>query len=64
MLKIWKTRKVTLEVKIVIIKAIAISKIIFKSFITTVPIILGKKNSNPKTKHETLCNEYKAGGEG
>ena len=42
MLKIWKTRTVTLKGKIVIIKAIAISKIIFQSFITTVPIILGK----------------------
>ena len=35
--KIWKMRHLTLEGKIVIFKTIAISKIIFESFITTVP---------------------------
>ena len=50
-----------------------ISRIIFQSFITTVPkhIIneLEKiqkaflwKNSTSKINHETLCNDYKAGG--
>ena len=35
-LKIWKMRKLTLEGKIVIFKTIAISKIVFQAFITTV----------------------------
>ena len=72
-LNIWKMRNLTLEGKIAIFKTIAISKIVFQSFIATVPkhIIneLEKiqkaflwKNSTPKIKHETLCNDYKAGG--
>ena len=36
-LKIWKMRRLTLEGKIVIFKTIAISKIVFQTFITTVP---------------------------
>ena len=36
-LKTWKMRKLTLEGKIVIIKTMAISKIIFEGFITIVP---------------------------
>ena len=36
-LKIWKMRRLTLEGKIVIFKTIAISKIVFQAFITTVP---------------------------
>ena len=66
-------RNLNLEGKIDIFKTIAISKIVFQSFISTVPkhIIneLEKiqkaflwKNSTPKIKHETLCNNYKAGG--
>ena len=35
-LKIWKIRNLTLEGKIVIFKAIAITEIVFESFITTV----------------------------
>ena len=52
---------------------LSISKIVFQSFIAIVPkhVIneLEKiqkaflwKNSTPKIKHETLCNDYKAGG--
>ena len=66
-------RKLTPEGKIVIFKTIALSKIVLKSFITTVPkhIVNELKkiqksyfwnNSSPKIKHETLCNSYKAGG--
>ena len=62
-------RNLNLEGKIAIFKTIAISKIVFQSFIATVPkhIIneLEKiqkaflwKNSTPKIKHETLCNDY------
>ena len=72
-LNTWKMRNLTLEGKFAIFKTIAISKIVFQSFIATVPkhIIneLKKiqkgflwKNSTPKMKHETLCNDYKAGG--
>ena len=72
-LKIWKIRRLSLKVKIVVVKAIAISKIVFQAFIATVPKHIVnelKKNtrsffwntSSPKTKHETLCNDYKTGG--
>ena len=72
-LKIWKVRKLTLEGKIVIFKTIAISKIVFRAFITTVPkhIVNELKkiqkaflwnNSSPKIEHQTLCNDCKAGG--
>ena len=65
-------RNLTLEVKIAIFKTIAISKIDFQSLIATVSkhIIneLEKiqmaflwKDSTLKIKHETLCNDYKAG---
>ena len=62
-----------LEGKIVIFKTIAISKIVFQSFITTLPkhvlnelekcksFLLGN-NCTPKIKYETLCNDFKAGG--
>ena len=36
-MKLWKMRRLTLEGKIIILKAIAISKIIFQSFIISVP---------------------------
>ena len=36
-LKIWKIRRLTLEGKIFIFKTIAISKIVFQAFITSVP---------------------------
>ena len=72
-LKIWKMRRLRLEGKIVIFKTIAMSKIVFQTFVTTVPndIVNELKkiekaffwnNSSPKLKHETLCNDYKAGG--
>ena len=71
-LKIWKMRKLTVEVKIVIFKTIAILKIVFQAFITTFPKYIVNElkknikgclldNSSPKIKHETLCNDYKAG---
>ena len=61
------------EGKIVIFKTKAISKIVFQSFITTVPKYVVNElekiqkaflwnNSTPKIKHETLCNDYKSGG--
>ena len=72
-LKVWKKRDLTLKGKTVIFKTIAISKTVFQSFITTVPKHIKNelekiqkfflwKNSTPMIKHETLCNDYKAGG--
>ena len=72
-LKIWKMRNLTLEGKIVIFKTLAISKIVFQSMITPVPRHIVNeleriqkaflwKNSSPKIKHETLCNDYKGRG--
>ena len=69
----WKMRNLTLEGKIVIFRTLAISKIVFQSMITPVPIHIVNelekiqkaflwKNSSPKIKHETLCNDYKGGG--
>ena len=66
-------RNLTLEGKIVIFKTLAISKIVFQSMITPVPRHIVNeleriqkaflwKNSSPKIKHETLCNDYKGGG--
>ena len=67
-------RRLTLEGKIVIFKTIAILKIVFQAFITTVPKHILKElkkiqnaffflnNSFSKIKHETICNDYKAGG--
>ena len=72
-LKIWKMRNLTLEGKIVIFKTLAISKIVFQSLITPVPRHVVNelekiqktflwKNSSPKIKYETLCNDYKGEG--
>ena len=72
-LKIWKMRKLTLEGKIVNFKTIAISKIVFQAFITTVPKHIFHElkkiqkaffwnNSSSEIKHETLCHDYKAVG--
>ena len=62
-------RNLTLQERIVILKNIAILKIVFQSFITTVPKHIASelkkiqksfiwKNSTPKTKYETPCNDY------
>ena len=61
------------EQKTIIFKTLAISKIVFQSLIAPVPRhIMNElekiqnaflwKNSSPKIKHETLCNDYKDGG--
>ena len=66
-------RNLTIEAKIVIFKTIAISKIVFQSFITTVSEYVVnelekiqkaflRNSSTPKIKHEALRNDYKAGG--
>ena len=64
--------KLTLEGKRVIFETIAITKNVLQPFTTVVPKhIINEikkikttfpwKNSTPKKKHETLCNDYKAG---
>ena len=66
-------RNLTLEAKIVIFKTIAISKIVFQSFITTVSEYVVNElekiqkaflwnSSTPNIRHEALRNDYKAGG--
>ena len=66
MLKIWKSRKLTLEGKIIIFKTIMISKIVFQSLITTAPnrnvnnFFSGINHGQDKTW--TLCKDYKVGG--
>ena len=66
-------RNLTLEGEIVIFKTLAVSKIVFQSMITPVPRhivneleriqkVFLLKNSSPKIKHETLCNDYEGGG--
>ena len=66
-------RNLTLEGKMVIFKALAISKIVFQSLITSVSRHIVNeleqiqkaflwKNYSPKIKYETLCNDYKGGG--
>ena len=72
-LKIWKSRGLSLLGKIVIFKTLAISKIIFVSYLTTVPsdVIHTLNNihknfvwdgKRPKIKHSTLINDYPDGG--
>ena len=62
-------RNLTLEGKVTVFKALAISKIIHVALITNIPTstmkVLNKtqkefiwKNRNPKLKHSTLCNNY------
>ena len=70
--KILKMRKLILEGEMVISYAMAISKIVFQSFIKFIlKHIINKLKklqnafsrniSSPKIKHGTLCNDYKAG---
>ena len=64
-LKIWKVKNLTPEGKIVIFKRLARSKIVFQSLITNELEKIQKaflwKNSSTNIKHETLCNDFKAG---
>ena len=71
-LQIWTSRSLTLEGKIVIFKALAISKIVYIALIISVPngiiVELEKiqktflwRNSRAKIKHQTLCNSFETG---
>ena len=66
-------RNLTLEGKVTVFKALAISKIVHLALITNIPTSTMKelnkiqnefiwKNKNPKIKHTTLCNNYDNGG--
>ena len=68
-LKLWRMRNLTLEGKVTVLKALAISKIVHLALITNIPTstmkVLNKtqkefiwKNKSPKLKHTTLCNIY------
>ena len=73
MLKLWRTRNLTLEGKIIIFKSLALSKIVYTVLMTEIPnnfidelnkiqrhFIWG--DGQPKIKHETLRMDYKHGG--
>ena len=53
-LKIWKMRRLTLEEKIVFFKTIAISKIVFQAFITTVPKLSMDLKKDKKLSFEII----------
>ena len=72
-IKLWRTRHLSLERKITIFKSLAISKIVHLALLTIVlkNIIFELKeiqnkflrsNKKSKMKHSTLCNDYKNGG--
>ena len=73
LLKLWRMRQLTVEVKILIFKTLAISKVVHLALVKDVPAStiaqLEKmqkqfiwKNGNPKLKHTTLCNKYEQRG--
>ena len=72
-LKIWKTRNLTVQGKTIIFKTLAISKVIHLALVTNVPhVIIDQVNKiqknfvwnrkHPKIRHYTLCNTYENGG--
>ena len=71
-LKVWRMRNLTLEGKVTVFKALAISKIVHLTLITNITSSTIKelnkiqkefiwKNKNPKIKHTALCNNYDNG---
>ena len=72
-LKVWRMRHLTLHGKIVIFKTLAISKIVFVSYISSVSEVILKELENihknfiwdgkrAKIKHSTLIGNYDQGG--
>ena len=72
-LKVWKMRHLTLNGKIIIFKTLAISKIVFVSYITSMPDCILRHLNNihkkiiwdgkkAKIKHSTLIGKYDEGG--
>ena len=71
-LKMWRQRNLTPEVKIIIFKTLALSKITFLAQVLVIPnhIIDGLQriqkyflwnSSSPKVKHETICKDFHGG---
>ena len=71
-LRLWNSRTLTLEGKIMISKTLAISNIVFLALITNVPKVIVEElrktqkrflwqNSRPKIKHKTLSNTFETG---
>ena len=72
-LKLWKTRNLSIQGKITVFKTLGISKIIHLALVTNVPSTTIEQlnqiqkqflwgNKNPKIKHNTLCNDIENGG--
>ena len=72
-LKIWRTRSLTVQGKIAILKTLAISKDIHPAVVTNVPhAIIDQLNKiqkdfiwnrkHPKIRHSTFCNTFENGG--
>ena len=72
-LKLWRMRYLSIEGKIVVFKTLAISKLVYLALLTVIPNHITEEvakiqnsfiwhDSSPKTKHETLRLEFKAGG--
>ena len=67
-MKLWKSRNLTIEGRVVIFKPLAVSKFIHLALTASITNLLYKtqiafvwKDKNPKIKHSTLCNEYENG---
>ena len=72
-LKLQKLKDLTIEGRIVVFKPSSILKLIYLALVTEIPTstinLLTKmqiefiwKGKNPKTKNNTLCNDYENGG--
>ena len=68
-LRLWNSRMLTLEGRIMIFKTLAISKIVYRDLITNVPKVIVQElqkntkkflwqNSRPKIKHKTLSYTF------
>ena len=73
LLRIWCQRGLTLEGKITIFKTLAISKVVYIAYLSSVPNYIIKElkkiknhflwsGKRAKIKHATLCNTYENGG--
>ena len=73
MLRFWNSRMLSLEERIIIFKRLAISKIVYLTFLTVIPnsLILELQKIQkafiwhsplPKISHKTLCNNFENGG--
>ena len=72
-LKIWRTRNLTVQSKITIFKTFTALKVIHLALVTNVPyVIIDQLNKiqkdfiwnrkAPQIRHSTICNSYKNGG--